>query len=92
MAELKPAKAPLNDGAHANAGRATLAFVVRMLGYYAVLNGVYFLIPIATLDDHVYLGLFGRPSEGVINVLALANRARDPRPDHPVPAGRLVCR
>ena len=53
MVELKPAKAPLNDGAHANAGRATLAFVVRMLGYYAVLNGVYFLIPIATLDDHV---------------------------------------
>ena len=34
----------------------------RMLGYYAVLNGVYLLIP----------------SAGVINVLALANRARGP--------------
>lgn len=71
MVELNSAKAPLNDGAHPNASRATLAFVVRMLGYYVVLNGVYFLIPIATLVARALGSLTCLPWPIALVVLAL---------------------
>ena len=72
MIDRKLAQGQFNDGDHSRHKHATLGFVVRMLVYYGVLNGLYFLIPIATLHDHLYLGLFGRPSVGVINAIASA--------------------
>jgi exosortase family protein XrtM len=70
----------------ANPHGAMLGFVVRMLVYYGVLHALYFLIPIAILHDQIYLQVFGRPSVGLIQLMApaegvsaLANRIASPR-------------
>ena len=81
---MQTAPSGLLDGA--KPGRPMLGFVVRMLVYYGVLNALYFLIPMATLHDQLYLQVFGHPSVALIHLMmpaegvtAVANRIASPR-------------
>lgn len=53
----------------------TVGFVLRMLVYYALMHGAYFLVPNAVLHQNIYPALFGTPSVYLINTVSPVEQA-----------------
>lgn len=53
----------------------TVGFVLRMLVFYGIMHGAYFLVPNSALHESIYPVLFGAPSVYVINGVSPAEQA-----------------
>jgi exosortase family protein XrtM len=59
----------------APAPSSTVGFVLRMLLYYGLMHGAYFLVPNTALHHAIYPALFGAPAVYVINSISPAEQS-----------------